>query len=89
MAASERLPKFLDRAEAHVSREEKIVALAAFMLVCDERMGKLGDTATREQVEADVDAIFTFYFEIPSTEELYEDDPFNYIPERGYVSIGS
>ena len=42
---------------------------------------------TREQVEADVDTIFAFYFVIQSTEELYDDDPYNYIPERVSVNV--
>ena len=78
------IPSFIAKAPVGTTQEEKVIAMAAFLAACEERIKDENWRETADEVEPIIDKVFSFYFLLPSLRDSLKSE--DYKGQINYVS---
>ena len=78
------IPSFIAKAPVGTTQEEKVIAMAAFLAACEERIKDENWRETADEVEPIIDKVFSFYFLLPSLRDCLKSE--DYKGQINYVS---
>lgn len=71
---NDEIPSFITKAPVGTTQEEKVMAMAAFLAACEERVKAENWRDKADEVEPFVDKVFSFYFLLPSLRDCFNSE---------------